>query len=211
MAKRPPSCWGATAVSSFPAAGRRSDYHAPVTVLRRPAARLVVVFATLVLLVIACSPRTGPARPTAAGTPGPGASTTEPSLTPVPGGPGGPARSAVASHAPRPDTSVEGFGDIADEVPASFPRLPDETESDVGTPASGTYVSNVEVAAASRLIAAGLQAQGWSVDVGSPLEDGSVVLDATRPPAGCRTEVRFTPTSGSIFITVLYGASCPSS
>lgn len=194
----------------------RSDYHAPVTVPRRPAARLVVArlvvaVATLVLLVIACSPGTGPSGQPVGVTPPPSSTGTEPSLTPVPGGPGGPARSAVASHAPRPDTSVDGFGEIADHVPDSFPRLPDETDSDIGTPASGTYVSNVDAAAASRLIAAGLQAQGWSVDVGSPLEDGTVVLDATRPPAGCRTEVRFTPASGSIFITVLYGASCPSS
>ena len=34
---------------------------------------------------------------------------------------------------------------------------------------------------------------GWTVDVGSPLEDGSVVLEAQGPPDGCRAEVRFTP------------------
>lgn len=208
---RPPSCWGATAVSSFPTVDRGGDYHARVTAPRRPAARLVVALTTLVLVVIACSPGTGPSGPPTAATSGPSAATSEPSLTPVPGGPGGPARSAVASHAPRPDTSVDGFGEIADHVPDTFPRLPDETESEIGTPASGAYVSNADPAAASRQIAAALQAGGWSVDVGSPLEDGSVVLDATRPPAGCRTEVRFTPASGSIFITVLYGATCPSS
>ena len=191
---------------------RRRDYHASVTVLRRPAASLLVaVIATLIALIGACSPAAPTAPVSTASAPASSANTTEPSLTPVPGGPGGPARSAVASHAPRTTTDVEGFGTIADSLPPSFPKLPDQTESEVASPASGLFVSNLAPGAASKVIAAALRAQGWTVDVGSPLEDGAVVLEATGAPTGCKTEVRFTPASGSILMSVLYGAACPSS
>ncbi len=197
--------------SGRPGSGHR-DYHASVTVLRRPAASFVVaITAALLTLIVACSPTapTAPAGTTSA--PGSSVNAAEPSLTPVPGGPGGPARSAVASHAPRTTTDVEGFGAIADTLPPSFPKLPDETESEVTSAASGVFVSNLDPVAASKVIAAALRAQGWKVDVSSPLEDGSVVLEATGAPTGCRTEVRFTPASGSILMSVLYGAACPSS
>jgi len=49
----------------------------------------------------------------------------------------------------------------------------------------------------------------WTVDVGSPLEDGTVVLDATHAPAGCKAEVRLRPESGTVSMSVLYGAACP--
>ena len=51
--------------------------------------------------------------------------------------------------------------------------------------------------------------KGWTVDAGSPLEDGTVVLEATGAPAGCKAEIRFTPVSGSLIMEVLFGASCP--
>lgn len=184
-----------------------------MTVPRRSASiapSAAILGAALVVLLAACGPTT--TQPPV-DVPSPSViANPEPSLTPVPGGPGGPARSAVASHAPR-TTNVEGFGEIADDVPASFPRLPDETETDgaVAAATSGTFVSNLGPGTASQLIARALEARGWTVDVSSPLEDGTVVLDATGPSAGCRTEVRFTPASGSIFMSVLYGASCPDS
>jgi hypothetical protein len=53
-----------------------------------------------------------------------------------------------------------------------------------------------------------LTASGWTVDAGSPLEDGTVVLEAARPNA-CKAEIRFTPRGGSVIMSVLYGASCP--
>jgi hypothetical protein len=192
--------------------GRHRDYHASVTVLRRPAASLLVaITAALFTMMAACSPAAPTAPTGTASASGSSGTNAEPSLTPVPGGPGGPARSAVASHAPRTTTEVEGFGTISDTLPASFPKLPDQTESEVSSPASGLFVSNLDPGAASKLIAAALRAQGWKVDVGSPLEDGTVVLEATVAPTGCKTEVRFTPASGSILMSVLYGAACPSS
>jgi hypothetical protein len=126
----------------------------------------------------------------------------------VPGGPASPVIGATVG--PPTTTNVNGFGKIFDRVPASFPRLPDQTESEIGSAASGMFVSNLDPQTASRTIREGLTAQGWSVDVSTPLEDGTVVLVATGPQPACKAEVRFTPASGSILISVLYGASCPS-
>ena len=106
-------------------------------------------------------------------------------------------------------TDVEGFGRILDKVPPSFPKLPDQSESEIGSTSSGMFVSNLDPQTASQTIRDGLVAQGWTVDVGSPLEDGTVVLEATGTTKGCKAEVRFMPASGSILMLVLVGASCP--
>jgi hypothetical protein len=131
----------------------------------------------------------------------------EPSLTPVPGG------SAVASpaeHVSQTETNTA-VGRIWDSLPPSFPRTRGQivTES-LGGPTSGTFAVGMSVQDAVATIKAGLNALGYNVDVGSPLEDGSVVLDAgggANPE--CRIEVRFTPLSGTISMAVLYGAACP--
>jgi hypothetical protein len=62
---------------------------------------------------------------------------------------------------------------------------------------------------AARTMAEALTALGWTTDVGSALEDGTVVLDAGGTREGCAAEVRFTPTSGTVVMSVLYGADCP--
>ena len=99
---------------------------------------------------------------------------------------------------------------IFDSLPPHFPKLPGQEPGGTTTgPTSGSFVANTTVGAAVGAIRAALTAAGWSVDVGSPLEDGSVVLEANHAPAGCRTEVRFTPLSGTVSMSVLYGASCP--
>lgn len=64
----------------------------------------------------------------------------------------------------------------------------------------------------ARELQAALTKLGWTVDVGSPLEDGSVVLDATHEPLGCRVEARFSPVgpgSADGTLRVYYGAGCP--
>ena len=67
----------------------------------------------------------------------------------------------------------------------------------------------LDVYAGSGALGLALAAQGYQVNVGSPLEDGTVVLDATGPDPACKIQVRFTPQSGSVIMTVLYGAACP--
>jgi hypothetical protein len=107
-------------------------------------------------------------------------------------------------------TDAEGFGPIWDAVPPSFPKLPGAIPADESKPASGLYASIIgDAATASDTMTRALRAKGWSVDAGSPLEDGSIVLEATGSPTGCKAEIRFTPVSGSLIMEVLIGASCP--
>ena len=125
----------------------------------------------------------------------------------MPGAPSGPVLGPTVGP---PSTTDTEFGPIFDALPSSFPTLPGQEPGQVGSgPTSGTFVANTTVADASRVIGAALTGAGWTVDVGSPLEDGSVVLEATHAPAGCRSEVRFAPLSGTVIMSVLYGASCP--
>ena len=212
MARRPPSCWGATAVSPFSARNPPAQYDGRVTKLRRLAADPLVSILVLTLAVVAIGCAGPVATPSVASagpirSPSPAPPTSGPSLTPVPGR--GSAPVVGASIGPPGTTDVTGFGKILDALPPSFPKLPGQQPADTGAgPASGSVVANLDVAAASATIQNGLQATGWTVDAGSPLEDGSVVLEASGPNA-CKAEIRFTPQTGSVIMTVLYGATCP--
>ena len=149
--------------------------------LRRSAAEsLVSILAvTLAILVAGCGSTTTTPKP--AGSPARSA----PVLTPVPGGGGSPV--VRASLAPPTTTDTE-FGKIFDSLPPSFPTLPGQEPAATGAgPTSGSFAVNMSVADARRLIEVSLVSVGWRVTVGSPLEDGTVVLDATHAPAGCKT------------------------
>ena len=129
-----------------------------------------------------------------------------PSLTPVPGAP-----SPTPATTP-PPTSKPEFGPIWDGLPPSWPALPGQSQSEVGTDASDQLITHGKPATLARDLGAALAAAGWSVDVGSPLEDGSVVLDATGSPTGCRAQARFTPNEPDgdpVIVQVYYGAGCP--
>jgi hypothetical protein len=179
--------------------------------LPRPRPRLAAS-ALLVLALAGCSTTASPPRASRTPAASPVA-TAVPAPTAVPGGPSASTAATTvptASTPALPSTSATEFGTIWDALPPSFPTLPAQISVDPGEGAtSGTFAVPTDVATASAAIRAGLEAQGWSVDVGSPLEDGTVVLDATGPGTDCRTEVRFTPTSGTVTMSVLYGASCP--
>ena len=187
-------------------------YDGHVTTLRRLAASPLVPVLVLTLAVVAigcagpaASPSAGTARPVQP--PSAAAPTSEPSLTPVPGG--GPTPVVGPSIGSPGTTNVTGFGPILDALPPSFPKLPGQEPADTGAgPTSGSVVANLDVGAASITIQTALNASGWTVDAGSPLEDGSVVLEASGPNA-CKAEIRFTPQTGSVIMTVLYGATCP--
>jgi len=186
-------------------------YDGPVTKPRRLAADPLVPILALALAIaaIGCA---GPAATPSAATPQPTratapAPTSQPSLTPVPGGQPTPA--VGGSIGPPGTTNVTGFGRILDALPPSFPKLPGQEPAETGAgPTSGSVVANLDVASASATIETALRTQGWTVDAGSPLEDGSVVLEASGPNA-CKAEIRFTPQTGSVIMTVLYGATCP--
>jgi hypothetical protein len=149
------------------------------------------------LLIAGCGATVAPS-PTAVRSP----SVAGPSLTPVPGGTSSPAPTV-------PTTTDTDWGRIWDAVPGSFPRLSTSTVN-VPEPVSAEFVGLVgDPKTASATIGRELAAQGWAVDIGSPLEDGTVVLDATGRTAGCKTQIRFTRLGGSVIMSVLYGAACP--
>jgi hypothetical protein len=164
--------------------------------------RIPAIVGVLVVFTVGCGPAV--AVPTPRSTTG--TLPTEPALTPVP---------AAGANAQSPAPSISqtetktAIGRIWDGLPPSFPKLPGQTESEIGSATSGLFVANVSGAAASQAIENALKAQGWAVDVGSPLEDGTIVLEATGQAAACKAEVRFTPQSGIVTMAVLYGAACP--
>jgi hypothetical protein len=178
-------------------------YDAFVIALRRRAVDPVVpiVVPILAVLLVACG-ATATASTSAAPVP-----SSRSSPTTVPGRAASP---AVAASIRLPPTTNTEFGRIFDALPPSFPKLPGEEPADTGAgPTSGSFAANISVTKARQIIEVSLIAQGWTVSVGSPLEDGTVVLEATGAKASCKTEVRFTPTSGTVIMSVLYGASCP--
>jgi hypothetical protein len=192
------------------ASPRRADYDAAVTKPRRLAARplLPMLAATIAaILAVGCAGPAATSSPTSRPSASRPAASSPPELTPVPGSGASPSARPAASRPPT--TDVAGFGPILDGLPPSFPKLPGQQPAETGEgPSSGSFVVNGDVASASASIRSALQAKGWTVDTGAPLEDGTVVLEATGP-AGCKAEIRFTPVNGSVMLSVLYGATCP--
>jgi hypothetical protein len=176
-----------------------------VTTVRRPAVSPSALFlVTLAILAVARGPA-APATPSPQPSASAPATSPSPALTAVPGG----ASPVVGASVGPPTTTETECGLIYDSLPSSFPKLAGQSESEIGSATSGTFVVNGDATALARTLDEALTSQGWSVDVGSPLEDGTVVLEATGAQAGCKTEVRFTPVSGTVMMSVLYGASCP--
>jgi hypothetical protein len=155
--------------------------------------------------VIACGSSVPPSAPSVPTT---HSTAPEPSLTPVPGGSAAASPSPIRLTQTNTDTQV---GRIWDALPKGFPRIADAIVIDnFPSPASGAFAVGTTVENAVATMRTGLTGLGYNVDVGSPLEDGSVVLDAgggENPE--CRIEVQFTPQSGTTRMVVLYGSECP--
>jgi hypothetical protein len=135
-----------------------------------------------------------------------GTSSSGPSLTPVPGAPGPTPAMTL------PAMTETAFGRVWDGVPPSWPTLPGQSESEVGSDASASLVVHGKPEDLARFLRNELVARGWRVDVGSVLENGSVVVDAIGAAPGCKAQAQFTPNSpgsddGGVLI--YYGAACP--
>ena len=156
----------------------------------------------LAVLLIACGSSVPPSVPTTH------SAAPEPSLTPVPGGSAAASPSPISVTQTNTDTQV---GRIWDALPKGFPRIADAIAIDnFPSATSGAFAVGMTVENAVATMRTGLTGLGYNVDVGSPLEDGSVVLDAgggENPE--CRIEVQFTPQSGTTRMVVLYGSACP--
>jgi len=184
----PPSCWGATGVPSF------LPYDAVVTA--RAVAAILIVSIAIVAGCGASNPKP-PASPSST-------SSGQPSLTPVPG-----VASAAGASPSVLQTSTE-LGRIWDQLPPSFPRLPGATPTDLPEAVSGAFaIPASEPEAAAEALRVALTNQGYRVEVGTPLEDRTVVVTAGDTSGTCRIEARLTPRSGTVIMSVLYGAACP--
>jgi hypothetical protein len=131
------------------------------------------------------------------------------------------AQSSAGSFGPSPaesgpaaagQTDTE-WGRIWDTLPGRFPQIPGARPSEEASaePASATLVIDGEFA---RLVASALVTQlagaGFpTAGLGTPLEDGSYVLEATGSAPGCKVQLTIKPMGGETFVTILYGAACP--
>jgi hypothetical protein len=149
---------------------------------------LVAVVAT----TAACdSPPTAPATPANPATP--------PLLEPTP--PNGPA-SVVQSA----------WGPIWDDAPREFLLFAGAQPVELDEPVSLALDHPAQAASPEDIAQAyvtDLDVGGWRAVRTGPLEDGRVVVDATRDGTSCRAQVRATPLGGVVRITILYGAECP--
>ncbi len=185
------------------------------TTIRRPFAALpmVLVAASLAVSLAACGgpgpSGTGAAGPATASPAGPApASQIAPSpaeLTPVPGGATG-----SLEIPDRPATTVTDWGTILDRVPNGFPVYPGASIADgIDEPVSGAWITDAGVDSVAPWYVSAFMDLGWAqVDLGSPLEDGTRVLDLASDLPECRVQTTFRPAGGSTMIIVRYGAGC---
>jgi hypothetical protein len=128
-----------------------------------------------------------------------------PSLTPVPGGQSngpGPVGTLI------PTTQTE-WGEILDDLPASFPIHPDADVAEVpGEVVSGSFEVPADVDALVAWYTDTYTERGYAVDAGTALEDGSRVIDVAADLPECRIQMTFRPTDGSTIMTVLVASAC---
>jgi hypothetical protein len=133
------------------------------------------------------------------------ATTAAPELTPVPGG---------QSNGPGPvgtliPTTQTDWGEILDDLPASFPVHPDADVAEVpGEVVSGSFEVPADVDALVAWYTDAFTARGYAIDTGSALEDGSRVMDVAADLPECRIQVTFRPMDGSTIMTVLVASAC---
>jgi len=148
------------------------------------------------------SPARSPAGSTA--TSPPPATSVEPSLTPVPGGP---------SRSPdRPTTTQTEWGEIVDQLPIDFPVFPgshEATGDPTQGPISGAFSAPADGITVTQWYKEALERQGYSTTaVSGPFEDGSSVIDSVGTTTTCRIQTTIRPLSGTTLVSVRYGAGC---
>jgi len=141
-----------------------------------------------------------------------------PSAVPSPIASGGPTAQPTTSTSAGPSAagaqSDTEWGRIWDSVPAGFPRFPGSTIADDtgGEPVSARYaVPGGDAQAISTWMQHALETATFSTaGLNGPFEDGGFVIDSVGE-GDCRIQTMISPEGDTTFITVLYGAGCPSS
>jgi hypothetical protein len=158
------------------------------------------------LAVAACGPSAATSQPASPGASGEAAAPSA-SLTEQPSDAG--STSAASSTVSQTDTA---WGRIWDALPPGFPRYPGAAPADDASaaPSSGRYaVAGGDPEEIAAWLQAAMETATFSTDVSGPLEDGSFALDSVGD-SGCRIQTTIAPLGGMTFVTVLYGADCPS-
>jgi hypothetical protein len=193
--------------------------------IRRPPARSAVravgLLALVTVVLAACGDRAAAtpapsassqaavtARPAATPTAVPGTDTPQPQPTEVPGGssftpPPGPLPGDVT-------TTETPWGTILDAVPSTFPVFPRAVPAEpTDGPASAAFLAAAAVDVVATWYTDALEALGFStLNLSTPLEDGSRVLDTQGDLPECWIRTTFRPAGESTMITVLYAAGC---
>ena len=180
----------------------------PVTT--RPVAILTLAAVVAGTLVAGCASASVSPASTAVAVSSPSASpepstAPAPSLTPVPGG---------QSNGPGPvgtliPTTQTDWGEILDDLPASFPIHPDAGVAEVADEVvSGSFEAPADVDALVAWYADTFTERGYAIDTGSALEDGSRVMDVAADLPECRIQITFRPADGSTIMTVLVASAC---
>jgi len=214
------------ATDLFPGSGQpgsqtRTLVGMPARVLRVPAATMAAMRASRFLapltlaVAVAMSVAACGGDPSPAATSAPAASVAA-TKTPRPTSPAAPtAVPGTKTPKPKPSatpptTTDTSWGTILDQVPDTFPVYPGAEPTDlVDGPASGAWLAPASVAKAAAWYRAALEDAGFrTVNLSSPLEDGSQVLDSVSGAPGCAIQAAFRPSDGSTMISVLFGAGC---
>jgi hypothetical protein len=107
-------------------------------------------------------------------------------------------------------TTQTEWGTIVDALPADFPVFPGAAIAEPpAEPVSGAYLAPAGVEEVATWYRDALEATGMStLDLSTPLEDGSRILDMQGDLPECLLRVTFRPAAGSTMITVLLAAGC---
>jgi hypothetical protein len=110
-----------------------------------------------------------------------------------------------------PTTTMTEWGEIWDDVPASFPRKSGSEPTETGAgPASAVLIVPASTQDAAAWYGAALPRAGYPIEATSgPYEDGSYVIDATGVGPGCRVQVSLAKQGTATVATIFFGAGCP--
>ncbi|HEU0244244.1 MAG TPA: hypothetical protein VFQ75_10090 [Candidatus Limnocylindrales bacterium] len=177
--------------------------------LTRHPRRTVIALAVAATLSLAACGSAATPTPSDAGGSAPAASVAAPSaeapsLTPVPGG---------ASTLPEPvptriGTTQTDWGEILDNLPASFPAYPNVEPADIPEVATAALSVPDDAATVAAWYRDAFTATGYGVELSDPAEDGSRVLDVQADLPECRIQMTFRPEDGSTIIAILVAAAC---
>jgi hypothetical protein len=161
---------------------------------------LPLVTALVIAVAIAACTAAPGASSAPSGAPSPACSPGAPSSACAPSAPG----SAAAGR------TTTDWGTIWDALPPSFPAYPGAQPTTTGAgPATAILQVRATTEVAADWYREALEVAGFRIEgVNGPLEDGSIVIDATGDGA-CRVQAAIAPLGGVTVATIFVGADCP--